>query len=425
MLVSTNSDAPQTYTNTLSLGTTPVTTGASYRISANPGSHGSEEISVDPATGEVTFTRALYDNMTPSDLTQPTGPPAVITIEAAYQGRKASYTFTVTDHFRPRSYHSSVVRGNDIYVIGGETQDYIPPLGPGPPRQLSISSDEVWRSSDGGLTWDQVAETDPAKRFSPARHAHSAVVLGEDIYVIAGLTPSGNLNDVWKSADRGVSWNQTTATAAFSARRFTTAEVLNDALYLMGGFTGIHPSLNDVWRSTDGVTWTDVTNTTTTSPPRFAGRLSPASVVLPGSGAGGADELCYIGGFTISAVTPQNVYKSGDGTTWTQLTPVPGFANDRYNHTAVVLGGDIYVIAGQEGSTIKRDVWKSQDNGQTWRRITPSAGAEFGDRTRHSSAVQGGAMYLIGGSLGPVNQLHNDVWRSTDGQTWVNVHKNP
>ena len=287
---------------------------------------------------------------------------------------------------------------------------------------MSIVSDEVWRSSDGGLTWDQQA-ADAAKRFSPARNLHSSVVLGEDIYVIAGVNSSGNLNDVWKSADRGVSWNRMTGNAAFSARYFAAAGVLDDAIYLMGGFRGTGAYLNDVRRSTDGVTWTDVTNTTNTSPPRFPGRLAPASVVLPGSGAGGTDELYYIGGLTNTPGTPQNVYKSSDGTTWTQLTPVPGFANNRYNHTAVVLGGDIYMIAGQESTTIKSDVWKSQDNGQTWRRITASA--EFGNRIRHSTAVQGGAIYLIGGSIGTVNQLRNDVWRSTDGQTWVNVHKNP
>ena len=360
LLVSTNGDAPQTYTNTLRLGTTPVTTGAAYRISANPGGHTPEEISVNERTGEVTFTKALYDKMTPSDLTQPTGPPARITIEAAYQGKTASYDFTVTDHFRPRGDHTSVVLGNDIYVIGGRIQQFVGmPPGRGP-DQPEINSNEVWRSSDKGLTWDQV--TDVAKRFSPARTGHSAVVLGEDIYVIAGEADYVNQNDVWKSSDRGVSWNRATQNAPFSARYFTTAGVLNGAIYLMGGFT-----------STTG--------------------------------------------------TPQNVYKSGDGTTWSRLTPVPEFANDRYNHTAVVLGGDIYVIAGQEGSTVKRDVWKSQDNGQTWREITTSAG--FGNRTKHSSAVQGGAMYLIGGSLGPLNQLRNDVWKSTDGQTWVNVHKNP
>ena len=81
------------------------------------------------------------------------------------------------------------------------------------------------------------------------------------------------------------------------------------------------------------------------------------------------------------------------------------------------------MIAGQEGSTSKRDVWRSQDNGATWSRITAAAG--FGPRTQHSSVVYGGAMYLIGGSVGGLTALRNDVWRSTNGAAWVNVHENP
>ena len=34
-------------------------------------------------------------------------------------------------------------------------------------------------------------------------------------------------------------------------------------------------------------------------------------------------------------------------------------------------------------------------------------------------------MYLIGGSTGSSTELRNDVWRSTDGAAWVNVHENP
>ena len=406
MLVSTNGNADQTYTNTLLHNGTPVTTGAAYSITEKPAGL-TGQITVNEATGEVTFGAAALAKVNADG-------PRTVTLQATYQGKTASYTFTVTDHFSPRHYHSSVVMGNDIYVIAGTTQNEDTSTTPPTPE---IKSNEVWRSSDGGLTWDQVA--DAAKRFSPARSAHSSVVLGEDIYVIAGSSTT-NQRDVWKSSDRGVSWSPATTNAAFSARRLTTAGVLNGAIYLMGGFTGTQPYLNDVWRSNDGVTWTEVTNTTAT---RFARRLGPASVVLPGSGAGGADELYYIGGVTTTTTTPQNVYKSGDGTTWTQLTPVPGFANDRYSHTAVVLGGDIYVIAGQEGSTSKRDVWRSQDNGATWSRITAAAG--FDVRTQHSSVVYGGAMYLIGGSVGGPTALRNDVWRSTDGAAWVNVHENP
>ena len=75
MLVPANGNAPQTFTNTLLNNGTPVTAGAAYRISANPGGHTPEEIRVNEGTGEVTFTKELYDKMTPSDPARPPGPP--------------------------------------------------------------------------------------------------------------------------------------------------------------------------------------------------------------------------------------------------------------------------------------------------------------------------------------------------------------
>ena len=247
LLVSTNRNADQTFTNTLRANGTPVTAGATYSITGKPAGL-TGQITVNPATGEVTFGKPALDKVNADG-------PQTVTVQAAYQGKTASSAFTVTDHFSPRNFHSSVVLGNDIYVIGGTTQAENTSATPPTPE---INSNEVWRSSDGGLTWDQAA-ADAAKRFSPARKLHSSVVLGEDIYVIAGSSSSfTNQRDVWKSSDRGVSWSRATANAGFSARYFATAEVLNGELYLMGGFQGIGAYLNDVWRSTDGAAWVNV-----------------------------------------------------------------------------------------------------------------------------------------------------------------------
>ena len=141
-LVDTNGNATQTFTNTLLADGAAVTAGAAYRISANPGGYTSEEISVDASTGTVSFTKALYDKMTPSDPAQPTGPPAVITIEATHRGKTASYTFTVTDHFSPRRYHASAALSGALYVIGG--------------FDGTDSLNDVWKSTDGGVTWTNV-----------------------------------------------------------------------------------------------------------------------------------------------------------------------------------------------------------------------------------------------------------------------------
>ena len=416
MLITTNLNSDgsfknQTFKNPLlnktvrSPAGTPVTSGVDYRISAPAGYSGGISVAAD---GTVSFGAQALSEVN-------SGGPQTVTVEAAYNGKTASYTFTLTDHFSPRDNHSSVVLGKDIYVIGG-TVSLLP----------FTFSDEVWRSSDGGLTWDQVPNTE--KRFKPARTLHSSVVLEGNIYIIAGLSTAGTgrtlnyNNDVWKSADGGVSWIPVPAAAPgtrFSKRRAAKAQVLNGEIYLLGGRKHDDTNLNDVWKSADGASWTQVTATPIPSPsPRFAARNGFASVMLPGSG-GGVDELFYIGG----AGTPQNVYKSRDGASWTALSPVPGFtttANNRINHQAAVLDGNIYVIAGREDSQVFKDVWKSTDRGAAWSSITSDA--PFGSRYSHSAAVLGDAMYVIGGTRNSSIRL-NDVWKSTDGVNWVNVHK--
>ena len=423
MLVSTNGNAPQTYTNTLSLGTTPVTAGASYRISANPGGRTPEEISVDPATGEVTFTKALYDKMTPSDLTQPTGPPALIIIEAAYQDQKASYTFTVTDHFSKRSLHTSVVMENDIYVIGGVLRN----SGVSGGRVISEKrSDEVWRSSDGGLTWDQAAS---GPRFLP-RGAHSSVVSGNDIYVIAGLSGTSSAvtgspsRDVWKSDNRGVTWQRVTDNAGFPPRSGHRSEVLNGKIYVIAGQSD-SAALDDVWEfDTAGGTWSE---TTSGSTEKFSARRNPVSAVL---GQGAAAKLYLIGGYSSTANYLSDVWNSNSGASWApvSVTP-PGFSPGRSGHSSALLNEGahrgLYLIGGDvSGGSIVKDVWKSDDGeGKVWTRITQNA--EFGLRSGHSSVVQGDALYVIGGSSSGL-AFHNDVWRSADGgASWVNVHAKP
>ena len=419
MLVSTNRNAdgtykPQAYTNTLLHNGTPVTTGAAYSITGKPAGL-TGRITVNSATGEVTFGEAALDKVNADG-------PQTVTVQAAYQGGTASYAFTVTDHFSPRALHTSVALGGDIYVIGGVTQKFVGATraAPGKPE---ISSNEVWRSSDGGLTWDQVAG---GTRFTD-RANHGSVVLDGALYVIAGRETDATTgrDDVWRSADRGVSWSRVTPTGAsvpFPMDYGFASAVLGTTMYVMGGirrppFT----RLDEVWQSTDrGVTWTQATNATD---PKFPARSQNAAVVLRNAGAA---KLYVIGGYDSSSNDLDDVWESGDGASWTQVNASAASGDKfaaRKEHSAVAVGDTVYVIAGDQGGRTRRDVWTSGDKGAAW---TQAAGnAEFSARRDHASAGQGGVLYVIGGGEG-FTRLFNDVWKSTDGgQRWVNVHENP
>lgn len=71
----------------------------------------------------------------------------------------------------------------------------------------------------------------------------------------------GNLNDVWSSAD-GVRWERAVARAPWSPRNHHAALEYDGRLWVLGGWglAGAREgNLNDVWSSTDGVTWRPAT----------------------------------------------------------------------------------------------------------------------------------------------------------------------
>jgi leucine-zipper-like transcriptional regulator 1 len=90
-----------------------------------------------------------------------------------------------------------------------------------------------------------------AAAFS-ARAEHAAVVFNGKLWVIGGYDINSMKNDVWCSTD-GVTWNQATAAAAFTPRTQTQALVLNNQLCIVAGNDG--GRAHDMWCSPDGVQW--------------------------------------------------------------------------------------------------------------------------------------------------------------------------
>jgi hypothetical protein len=66
------------------------------------------------------------------------------------------------------------------------------------------------------------------------------------------------LNDVWCSSD-GVTWEQVTKNAPWDPRIWFSAVVYRDRIWVLGGWSN-HPSKNwgDVWYSRDGRHWTQL-----------------------------------------------------------------------------------------------------------------------------------------------------------------------
>jgi len=137
---------------------------------------------------------------------------------------------TAAAGFAPRHYHTSVVFGGRMWVIGGSTESQ------------GVLND-VWSSADG-IHWTQ--ET-PYAGFKE-RWGALSLVYGGRMWEIGGWGPTF-LNDTWSSAD-GVHWDCSTPNADFSPRYFLGGAVFNNRMWVIAGSQPYVEMLkSDVWYS--------------------------------------------------------------------------------------------------------------------------------------------------------------------------------
>ena len=252
---------------------------------------------------------------------------------------------------------------------------------------------DVWRSMDDGTTWTQVT----VSPGWPARAGQNSVVMPDGSIVLMGGYGSGGFrNDVWGSADDGATWTQVTISPGWSGRTGQSSVVMPDgSIILMGGWSG--QVNNDVWKSTDdGATWSQVTVS-----PGWSGRTGQSSVVMPDG------SIVLMGGWDQYGGYKNDVWRStDDGATWRPMTMNAGWPARAGQSSVVMPDGSIVLMGGWSGG-YDNDVWRSVDDGAIWKQITVSPG--WSGRTGQSSVVMpDGSIVLMGGWSG---QENGDVWR--------------
>jgi hypothetical protein len=287
----------------------------------------------------------------------------------------------------------AAVLGRDFYILGGRTPNPWVPPPDGPIFGDSTLWGDVWKSSDRGASWDRILETDDSEHW-PARAYHEVVTLGGYMYLLGGqnftqipnpacgfvpgpcspitVPQSEFFNDVWRSRD-GVNWTQMTEHAPWEGRAGLSAIVFRGEIYVMGGSYNDDASivdgqpervlLNDVWKSRNGRDWVEVT----------------------------------------------------DGALW----------DPRAGADLLVKNGYLYLLGGEFGflgfpPPYYNDVWRTRD-GAEWELVTPSAG--WSPRPGHTCDVLRNTIVCFGGfGTDPTNPFApanpTDVWISTDGFDW-------
>jgi hypothetical protein len=285
----------------------------------------------------------------------------------------------------------AVVFNNELWVMGG--LDSV----------LSSSTkghlfNDVWHSTDG-TSWSLA--TDSAAW--PRRVLPTCLVFGGKMWVIGGVTPGASpgtvtlANDVWSSTD-GTQWTKATDSAGWHPRVGQAGVVFDSLMWVMGGADSFGPSgptqkVNDVWNSSDGVNWTQVTSSAGWSP-----RDGHAAVVFAG-------KMWVIGG-EVSHGDSTDVWYSTNGVAWTKATSQ--VVEGRAFFPVLPFEGNMWMTGGC-GSflPICGDVWRSADGSQ-WTEDTSHA--PWRARYGHAAAYFNNRMWVLGGcdSTAP----RHDVWCS-------------
>lgn len=250
-----------------------------------------------------------------------------------------------------------------------------------------------------------------------ARDSQGEVVYKDQLWIFGGwfnsLLPAPR--DVWSSPD-GKNWKCVTEEAAWKHSDLSMSVVFKDRMWFMGGwYNGRlegHCAGNEVWSSTDGANWEQATPHAAWTP-----RLAAGIVNFKGKMwiLGGTENYF----FGTDDDLRNDVWSSSDGEHWEQVTANAPWSPRAY-HQAVVHDGKIWVFGG--GNYVPEhhacnDVWCSED-GEHWEQVTEAA--PWGSRLWFFSVVYRDRIWVLGGWSEPTDN-YGDVWYSKDGKNWTEL----
>lgn len=150
--------------------------------------------------------------------------------------------------------------------------------------------------------------------------------LNNTLFIGGGLNVVTSQNDVWSSTNGGVTWTQLTAAAFLTGIDSGATAVYNNKLWMFGGQNGATRK-QEIYTSPTGVTWTNIGN----SPTGAAEGISAAVYYTPASvSASHYQTLWLMGGDT--GTLQNKTYRATLNTTLTNVFPLASpIQGDRYD----------------------------------------------------------------------------------------------
>ncbi len=205
-----------------------------------------------------------------------------------------------------------------------------------------IDSHFAW-SSDNGINWITTG-TNPIS-LSSFRKNHTVTLFNNELYLIGGEDASDNAyGDIWKSAD-GINWTNVHASAPFGLIPEHETLVFNNKMFVIAG--NLTTNNTEVWSTINGTDWVQET------PDAFSGRSGQKGIVFNNA-------MYIVGGEDISGRKLNEIWTSTNGSSWTQVNFIhfPG----RNAHTVNVYDNKVWVIGGKDASIdYNSEIWYSEN----------------------------------------------------------------
>lgn len=242
------------------------------------------------------------------------------------------------------------------------------------------SYNDVYRSSGNLTSWEKLPD-------APwhGRHVYGIANMNGFTYIVGGDNLH-NVFDVWRTSD-GKKW-RLLSTNILENRIYYGCTVHKGYIYIVGG-----SGYNDVWRSRDGITWEQVTDSVPFLKGEcFAGSLASFNgrlwMICGGTNGYGQGEI------------RKEVWSSADGKEWKQEKDFGG--SKRYYTDVCVWDNKLWVIGGynfQEGNI--RSIWYMKPDGNWKEYIAPN---DYIGRHATAVALYNNSLVITCGNY------NNDCW---------------
>lgn len=300
-------------------------------------------------------------------------------------------------------------------------------------REYSVTA--FIEKSDHSQISGAKVNTDMRMTGLPSFSSYSAAWFNNKLYILGSYYPNGTVStgtayyELYSSEDGGL-WTKVQTNPAVIGGFGAELAVLNGKLYAIGGvrlfgkdINGTAPdaSSTSVWRmlsTTNGTDWTDCTTAQVGNP---LGR--PFSQVVTHNGMLFVRRGKMYGYGMWQPFNQTNIYRTSDGTNWTNVIPNPSTVTNRNEDAMYSFGGKLWISGGYTSylseSNVKGEIYSSSDNGATW--VTETSSGEDLKRFGHKVVTYNGKLYMIGGEkiVGSTRIGLTNVLSSTDGKNWT------